>query len=94
MTRRFDVLAGQCSHEAPFSLMYLDVTQGSRDPGRPALRQREYLNHLDAVFANLYFTAYDNWRAGRTKAVPEAWRIAFDAADHETVRRSGTSFWG
>ena len=28
MRRRLDVLAGQCSHLAPFALMYLDVTAG------------------------------------------------------------------
>lgn len=94
MTRRFDVLAGHCSHEAPFSLMYLDVTKGVGTQGALRFHNREYLNHLDAVFANLYFTAYDNWQAGRTKLVPEAWRIAFDAADRGTVTTLGDILLG
>jgi hypothetical protein len=94
MTRRFDVLAAQCSHEAPFALMYLLVTQGVGSQGAQRFRDREYLNHLDAVFANLYFTAYDNWQAARTKLVPEAWRIAFDAADRQTVTTLGDILLG
>ncbi len=94
MTRRYEVLAGQCSHEAPFALMYLRVTQAVEVQGARRFRSSEYLNHLDAAFANLYFTAYDNWRAGRTKLVPEAWRIAFDAADHETVATLGDILLG
>jgi Family of unknown function (DUF5995) len=94
MTRRYDLLAAQCSHEAPFALMYLRVTQAVATQGARRFGNVQYLNHLDAVFANLYFTAYDNWRAGRTKAVPEAWRIAFDAADHETAATIGDILLG
>jgi hypothetical protein len=94
MTRRFDVLAAHCSHEAPFALMYLLVTRGVGSQGARLFRDRQYLNHLDAVFANLYFTAYDNWQAGRTKLVPEAWRIAFDAADRQTVTTLGDILLG
>lgn len=93
MTRRYDVLARQCSHDAPFALMYLRVTQAVEVQGR-RFGSSEYLNHLDATFANLYFTAYDNWRAGRKRLVPEAWRIAFDAADHETVATLGDILLG
>jgi len=94
MNRRLDVLEVQCSHEAPFALMYLRVTQGVGVQGARRFRNRQYLNHLDAVFANLYFTAYDNWQAGRTKLVPEAWRIAFDAADRGTVTVLGDIMLG
>jgi hypothetical protein len=94
MTRRYDVLAAQCSHEAPFALMYLLVTEGVGTQGAERFRHRQYLNHLDSVFANLYFTAYDNWQAGRTKLVPEAWRIAFDAADRGTVTTLGDIMLG
>jgi hypothetical protein len=94
MTRRYDVLAARCSHEAPFALMYLRVTQAVETQGARRFQSSEYLNHLDAVFANLYFTAYDNWRAGRKALVPEAWRIAFDAADHETVATLGDMLLG
>jgi len=94
MTRRLDVLEAHCSHEAPFALMYLRVTQGVATQGSRRFSNRQFLNHLDAVFANLYFTAYDNWQAGRTKLVPEAWRIAFDAADRGTVSVLGEMLLG
>ncbi len=94
MTRRLDMLEAHCSHEAPFALLYLDVTQGVAVQGAQRFRNREFLNHLDAVFANLYFTAYDNWQAGRTKRVPEAWRIAFEDADRGTVTVLGDMLLG
>jgi hypothetical protein len=94
MTRRYDVLAAQCSHEAPFALMYLLVTRGVGSQGARRFRNRQYLNHLDALFANLYFTAYNNWQAGRTALVPAAWRIAFAAADDGTVTALGDMLLG
>lgn len=94
MTRRLDVLEAHCSHEAPFALMYLDVTRGVAAQGARRFRDRQFLNHLDAVFANLYFSAYDNWQARRTKLVPEAWRIAFEAADQGTVTALGDMLLG
>ena len=61
MRRRLDVLAGQCSHLAPFALMYLDVTAGvEQAQGRgEQFRDLPYLAHLDAVFAGYYFRAFD-----------------------------------
>lgn len=94
MTRRFDALDASCSHEAPFALIYLRVTEGVGSQGAQRFRDRVYLNHLDAVFASLYFFAYDNWQAGRMKAVPEAWRIAFQAADQGTVTVLGDILLG
>ena len=94
MTRRYDLLAARCSHEAPFALMYLRVTQAVATQGTRRFGNVQYLNHLDAAFANLYFTAYDNWRAGRKALVPEAWRIAFDAADRQTVATIGDILLG
>ncbi|MGI8863092.1 MAG: DUF5995 family protein [Solirubrobacteraceae bacterium] len=94
MTRRFDGLRADCSHEAPFSLMYLRVTQGVGSQARNRFRSQAYLNHLDAEFANLYFTAYDNWEAGRKHLVPAAWQIAFDAADRGTTTVLGDMLLG
>jgi hypothetical protein len=94
MTRRLAALEARCSHEAPFALMYLSVTQGVATQGARRFGSTEFLNHLDAVFANLYFTAYDNWQAGHTNAVPEAWRIAFEAADRGTVSALGDMLLG
>lgn len=94
MTRRWEALDERCSHEAPFALIYLQVTRGVESQGARRFASEVYLNHLDAVFANLYFTAYDNWQAGRTTRVPEAWRIAFEAADRGTASVLGDILLG
>jgi hypothetical protein len=94
MTRRFDALDARCSHEAPFALLYLQVTRAVGNQGAQRFDNQAYLNHLDAVFANLYFTAYDNWQSGRRERVPEAWRIAFEAADRGTVSVLGDMLLG
>jgi hypothetical protein len=78
MARRYRRLAASCDHDAAFALMYLRVTQAvGRDSG---FADRSYLARLDSTFAALYFRAFDEWRAGRTEAVPLAWQIAFEAA--------------
>jgi hypothetical protein len=94
MTRRFDALDATCSHEAPFALLYLQVTRGVDIQGATRFHSPAYLNHLDAEFASLYFRAYDNWQAGRTGEVPEAWRIAFRASDRGTVSVLGDILLG
>ena len=94
MTRRFDALDARCSHEAPFALLYLQVTRGVDIQGATRFQSTAYLNHLDAEFASLYFRAYDNWQAGRTAEVPEAWRIAFQSADRGTVSVLGDILLG
>jgi hypothetical protein len=94
MTRRLQVLEAHCSHEAPFALMYLSVTQGVSTQGTSRFASTQFLNHLDAVFANLYFTAYDNWQGGQRKLVPAAWGIAFEAADRGTVSALGDMLLG
>lgn len=91
MTRRYRSLAEVCDHRAPFALMYLRVTEGVttsryRDPA--------YLRHLDALFAQQYFDAFDRWRSGRQERVPEAWRIAFAAARDRQVSALGDMMLG
>ena len=78
MRRRFDPLATACDHDAIFSLTYLRTTE-------------EYRRTIDedAVFARYYFEAYDNWHAGLGAAVPQAWAIAFRAADERAVSAAG-----
>jgi hypothetical protein len=78
--------AFRCSHQSPFAITYLRVTQEVRsavdvsgffaDPG--------YVAREDQVFADMYFQAYANWSTG-TGPLPEAWRIAFDAARDQRV---------
>jgi hypothetical protein len=91
MQRRFDPLAAACDHDAIFSLTYLRTTEEYRrtieDP--TFFQDTAFVNHEDAVFARYYFEAYDNWEAGRRAAVPQAWAIAFQAADQRAVSAAG-----
>lgn len=96
MTRRFDPAAADCDHRAPFALMYLRVTEAvGREEQSGSLRaDRDYLSHLDAVFARLYFDASDAWAAGRHAEVPAAWQIAFEAAKRRRVSGIGDLLLG
>jgi hypothetical protein len=96
MQRRFEPLAERCDHDAIFSLAYLRTTQeyarSAEEPG--FYRDPQFVNHEDVVFAQFYFDAVDAWDAGRTSDVPEAWRIAFAAADNRQVSGSGNLYLG
>jgi hypothetical protein len=96
MRRRLDVLARQCSHLAPFALMYLDVTAGVEQAQgrRERFHDLPYLAHLDAVFAGLYFRAFDAWGHGRERDVPAAWRLAFEAGERSVVSGIGDLMLG
>jgi len=94
MTRRLELLADACDHNAAFALMYLRVTEGVGLVDKRRFDDLRYLNHLDAVFARLYFNAFDNWQAGKTDDVPEAWRIAFEAADRRHAAGLGDMLLG
>jgi len=84
MEARLD--AQGCAHTAPFAFTYLEMTRGVRD----AVRDPAYFAdpaaaaHADALFARLYFDAFDDWAAGREDEVPGVWRIAFGAAEADT----------
>jgi Family of unknown function (DUF5995) len=96
MDRRFAPLAADCDHDAVFALTYLRTTQEYRrtieDPA--FFDDTRAVNHEDAVFADAYFTAYDDWRAGRVASVPEAWAIAFQAARDHAVSAAGDVLLG
>jgi hypothetical protein len=96
MTARYEPLAAECDHRAPFALMYLRVTEavGRAQRTGPLRADREYLSHLDAVFAQLYFDASDAWDAGRRETVPPAWQIAFEAAKRRRVSGIGNLLLG
>jgi len=96
MTTRFEPLAIECDHRAPFALMYLRVTEAvGREERSGSLRaDRVYLSHLDAVFAQLYFDASDAWAAGMRRTVPAAWQIAFEAAKRRRVSGIGNLLLG
>ena len=96
MQRRFDPLAAACDHDAVFALTYLRTTQEYRrtieDP--TFFADTRAVNHEDAVFADAYFTAYDDWHAGDIGAVPMAWAIAFQAARDHAVSAAGDLLLG
>jgi hypothetical protein len=52
------------------------------------------ISQLDAIFASLYFDAFDNWKAGRPDEVPGAWQIAFQAADEGRTSAAADVFLG
>ena len=91
MERRFEPLADSCDHDVIFSLAYLRTTEEYRrtiqDPN--FFSDTPFVNHEDAVFARLYFDAYDAWHAGRSAAVAPAWAIAFQAAADHAVTAQG-----
>jgi hypothetical protein len=88
MRRRARPQLASCSHRAAFALMYLRVTEGVLD--KPVdFANKAYINHLDALFADLYFRSTDEFAAGRADGVPRAWRVAFQAADARTVTGLG-----
>ena len=72
-----------CDHRAVFATTYLLLTQElKRYLKRPGFfDDRRYLIWQITEFSNFYFRTLENERAGRP--VPEAWQIAFDAADSD-----------
>lgn len=76
-----------CAHTAPFAFAYLDMTRGVAE----RLTQGAFFDnppavaHFDALFADVYFDAFDNWTAGRTAHVPPVWRMAFSAAEQRAA---------
>lgn len=97
MTQRFDGLAADCDHDAVFSLTYLRTTEEYHRFWHEVpshFNEPNWLNHYDVIFGNYYFKAFDDWHKGNRAAVPEAWAIAFDAADKRQVSGSGNLFLG
>jgi hypothetical protein len=84
-----------CSHLAPFATMYRQVSaeiRASATAGRyldPA-----YVVHLDSVFSTFYYHALDSWRSGHRNGTPQAWRIAFSAAEGQHVSALGDMLLG
>ena len=96
MTRRFDGLAATCDHDAIFALTYLRTTEeyyrAATTPG--FFEDVNFVNHEDVVFAAYYVDAYDAYHRGDMARVPEAWKIAFDAARDRTVSAQGNVYLG
>jgi hypothetical protein len=97
MTKRSDQLIAGCKHHAPFSLLYLRVTQALRDhiSADPALfRHADFITHQDALFARMYWRAFDRWQAGQRAGVPGAWLVALDAAGSKSMPAIGDLYLG
>jgi Family of unknown function (DUF5995) len=95
MTDRWQPLDASCDHRAVFALTYLRTTEEfartiTDEPG--TFSDLPWITHEDAVFAQLYFNAYDNYAAGRS--VPLAWKIAFDAARNPNIEGMGDLLLG
>jgi hypothetical protein len=70
-----------CDHRAVFAATYLIVTETIRQTLREEpdfFDDRDWLIYEDALFADYYFRALEADAA--RQPVPEAWRIAFEAA--------------
>jgi hypothetical protein len=70
-----------CDHRGVFATTYLELTRELRDTLRTRPRFFQDVRYLyveDALFANVYFNTVRDWNRGRT--IPDAWRIAFEAA--------------
>lgn len=90
MQDRYEGLAEACDHDAVFALAYLRVTENVREALDEGIyRDPVWLRNQDAAFAEDYFQAYDNWHGGRRQLVPQAWKIAFQAADDGSVTGLG-----
>jgi hypothetical protein len=81
MTRRWQRLDAACDHRAVFALTYLRTTEAFLQTIRTQrrfFRHRRWVILEDVTFAAYYFRAFDRYARGQP--VPDAWRIAFDAA--------------
>lgn len=88
MQRRLRPLAQTCSHHAIFSLAYLRVTENVRDANRSGyFADREWLNRLDTVFADMYFRTMDDYANG--SSVPPAWKAALDDSKNRSLNGLG-----
>jgi hypothetical protein len=91
MTARWDPLDRSCDHRAVFALTYLRTTEAFLQTLRAEpdfFQDRDWVIWEDVVFADLYFRAFDGYESGST-GVPEAWRIAFDAATKSRQTNAG-----
>jgi hypothetical protein len=95
MYERWRPLNARCDHRAVFALTYLRTTEAfarAIAADKNFFEDGPWVNHEDAIFAQLYFRAYDARVAKRE--VPVSWRIAFDAATSPDVTGIGDMFLG
>lgn len=86
-----------CDHRAVFATTYLEPTKQIRDDLRAGLVRREmidpkYLFTEDGLFASFYFKVIRAQRRG--EPIPEAWQIAFEAAESSDKAAVQDMLWG
>ena len=95
MTRRWQQLDAACDHRAVFALTYLRTTEAflqTITEQRRFFRHRRWVIYEDVLFADFYFRAFDRYVRG--KPVPDAWRIAFEAAAGNATNAGHDVFLG
>jgi hypothetical protein len=91
-------LVQSCSDDAVFAITYLRTTQtyqwARNQPG--FFNDPGWVNYEDAVFSSFYFQAYQGWYSAPQNLswVPQAWQIAFQAADAHAVTGAGNLLLG
>ncbi len=93
MKRRERALAATCDHNLMFVYTYRVTTEQFRAGWPRDFASPLYIAHLDGTFAKYYFDSYDAWKKGRS-GVPDAWQIAFDAAESKSVSGLGDMLLG
>jgi hypothetical protein len=91
-----------CDHNAAFALLYLRTTEAIQDAvlgaGRyfdqPHFDDPAFLATEAYTFGRYYLDAFIAWEAGEDHRVPEAWRIAFEAADRKELLGFGNILLG
>jgi hypothetical protein len=80
-----------CDHDAIFADAYLTITRALIDAtGSPSLFARpDRLRHEAKTYAQEYFDQYDRWHSGDRTGTSPAWRVAFRAAEQESVTALG-----
>ena len=96
MYERWRPLSQTCDHRAVFALTYLRTTEEyfrtvTNEP--TFFDDPAWVSHEDAIFAEFYFNAADD-HEGAGGEVPEAWRIAFEAARSPDMTGAGDLFLG
>ena len=84
-----------CDHNAVFALAYQRTSEKVAAVQRANPRffsDSPWLNHYDAVFADLYFSAWNSWQ--RTGSAPPAWATAFRTADRRAASAAGNLLLG
>jgi hypothetical protein len=84
-----------CDHNAAFALLYWRTTEGIRDALQAgAFSDRRLWDQVTTAFGRYYLDAFAAWRRGGGRRAPQAWRIAFRAAERGRVSTLGDLFLG